>query len=157
MVRGLKRVRGHVVLCKVFTTKNRAHYDHMTLTLSLFFIKSTEIGTKRQLSHYLTRDRASALPVCAQSELPGLRNGKMWDQAVHLFEPAGRVMNRPHILSTAKLPTKWAGNSGAGRQRTGVGAALHKSGQYEPFDKFRAKGLTGMLRAKGREREKLSP
>ncbi len=136
-----KRVRGHVVFCMVFTTKNRAHYDHMTMTLPLFFIKITKIGTKRQLSHHLARDHASALPVCAQSELPGLRSGKMWDQAVHLFEPAGRVMNRPHILSTAKLPTKWAGNSGTGRQCAGVGATLQKPSQHEPFDRLRANGI----------------
>jgi hypothetical protein len=104
--------------------KNAANYDHTTLTLSLFPVKSTKIGTKRKLSDHLARDHASALPACAQSELPGLRNGKMGDQNVHLFEPVGRVMDIPPILSTAKLTAKRAGNSGAGRQRTGVVASL---------------------------------
>ncbi len=27
----------------------------------------------------------------------------MWDQGCHLFEPAGRVMTDPHILSTEEL------------------------------------------------------
>ena len=59
----------------------------------------------------------------------------MGDQNVHLFEPAGRVMNIPHILSTAKLPAKRAGNSGAGRQRTGVGAMLQKQRLRVPSDR----------------------
>ena len=58
----------HIVFYSVFTTKNRAHYDHMTLTSSLFFIKFAAISTKRKQSDQLARDRASALPVCAQSE-----------------------------------------------------------------------------------------
>ena len=53
-----------------------------------------------------------------------------------------RVMDIPPILSTAKLTAKRAVNSGAGRQRTGVGATLQKLSQYEPFDKLRANGFS---------------
>jgi hypothetical protein len=69
------------------TTKNAANYDHTTLTLPLFSMNITNISTKRRLSDYCACDRASVLPVCAQSELPGLRNGKMADQKPSLFEP----------------------------------------------------------------------
>ncbi len=65
----------------------------------------------------------------------------MWDQGCHLFEGEARVMTDPHILSTAELTAKRAGHSGAGRQRTGVGASLRKPGQYEPFDKLRVNGI----------------
>jgi hypothetical protein len=40
----------------------------MTLTLLQFFLKSTKIGIKRKPNNHLARDRASVLPVCAQSE-----------------------------------------------------------------------------------------
>jgi hypothetical protein len=64
----------------------------------------------------------------------------MWDQGCHLFEPAGRVMTDPHILSTAELTAQRAGHSGAGRQRTGVVATLQMQREYEPFDRLRATG-----------------
>ena len=64
----------------------------------------------------------------------------MWDQGCHLFEGEARVMTDPHILSTAELTAQRAGHSGTGRQRTGVGATVHKFSQYEPFDMLRTNG-----------------
>jgi hypothetical protein len=58
----------------------------MAVTLPLFSVKSKNLSTKRKQSNHRACDYACVLPVCAQSELPGLRNGKIWDQRTQLFE-----------------------------------------------------------------------
>ncbi len=51
----------------------------------------------------------------------------MWDQGCHLFEPAGRVMTDPHILSIGQLPAQRAGTEGC-QVRCAVGRAQATGG-----------------------------
>ena len=63
------------------TIKNVAHYDHMTLTLPLFFLKSTNRNVKQHASMLLTQKLSSFLTV--PSNHFALRLGHNNDQAGH--------------------------------------------------------------------------